>query len=470
MLFHSLNGKAGAADREDAAAPLLLPLDGRSALLRQQEQGAAFPFRRSCKADTVFFPVIPGEGNGPTFRIAASAGLLHPEGGVFVKHALHQENWMDPVPHGLAGQGGGIGRVEGLHHMVDGDALLAHFLPGSIVAPFFRHPGDLPGIDGLAVGIGHRFENVILHNIGQSQAAEGLGHPLFPDQRLIGHRLRLTCIADAVHAGQGTLYKAVGRYDAVFSVPFAGHRAGVAVRFPYRRHTDAPVELTAVAHDAAHITAAGKGTLGPAAPDGRFGNTRDAAHIVSVGAPGRTVVLTIQHIAQLHAAHHAARGVFFAGYGAPVDAFLQNRPGLITEVKGLFPHFGDIILRVKVIFNGHGAGDAAHIQIPFYGSQVAAAPGLAQGGIVDELLRHVVPQIPLIHIPGVREGIQNQSGDHLELIPHGADVGGKRVAGSIHLIPQQIHLTAQPVYRAVQAILRPVKIVAQGIKLDGLPG
>ena len=84
---------------------------------------------------------------------------------------------------------------------------------------------------------------------------------------------------------------------------------------------------------------------------------------------------------------------------------LHDRLRLVYAVK----HGGGLLLialGVQLVFNGHGAGDAADIQVGVHGAVVRAAADLAEGHGVDVLVGGVLKNIRGVGIRHIDKDIQ----------------------------------------------------------------
>ena len=105
-----------------------------------------------------------------------------------------------------------------------------------------------------------------------------------------------------------------------------------------------------------------------------------------------------------------------------------------------------IALGVQLVFNGHGAGDAADIQVGVHGAVVRAAADLAEGHGVDVLVGGVLKNIRGVGIGHIHKDVKAQIDDCVHLIVHRAQVGGERRAVSREPVAERIQL----IHRAAQ--------------------
>ena len=197
---------------------------------------------------------------------------------------------------------------------------------------------------------------------------------------------------------------------------------------------------------AAHIVPAGQAALAPAVPDAAPGGPGDAAHIVPVGAGDGTVVLTAAHPPQVHQAHNAAGVVLFPGDLSRIDTGSDDGPGLIPEVQRAVALPDQVVLRVKVVLDGHGAHDPGHIDIALHRSVI---PGIGQIPRIcgrRGFIRHILE--PVLRLFAALQQVPQQVGDHAELpvdgvqhgLPQGVSViqqAGENVSQSVPLLPER---------------------------------
>ena len=97
-----------------------------------------------------------------------------------------------------------------------------------------------------------------------------------------------------------------------------------------------------------------------------------------------------------------------------------------------------IALGVQLVFNGHGAGDAADIQVGVHGAVVRAAADLAEGHGVDVLVGGVLKNIRGVGIGHIHKDVKAQIDDCVHLIVHRAQVGGERCAIGGELVAERV--------------------------------
>ena len=109
-----------------------------------------------------------------------------------------------------------------------------------------------------------------------------------------------------------------------------------------------------------------------------------------------------------------------------VDTVPQHRMGQILEISRQVSILTDIVLRVKIQFHRHGAGNTAGIDVPLYGSAIAAIRSRPHGdGII--LLRSIHHPV-LIFFTAVPQ----QVGDHAKLVIDPPQRSAQGITGSVY--------------------------------------
>ena len=128
-------------------------------------------------------------------------------------------------------------------------------------------------------------------------------------------------------------------------------------------------------------------------------------------------------LAQVHAAHHAPGLVLLAGDGAVVHGAADDGLGLVGDVQRAVPFFDQIVLRVEVVFNGHGPGDTRHVHVAL-DLAVVGAGGDASGAlpVAVDLVGDVLHQVLVGLVLGVLGLLAEQVGDGLDLVADGGQV------------------------------------------------
>lgn len=68
---------------------------------------------------------------------------------------------------------------------------------------------------------------------------------------------------------------------------------------------------------------------------------------------------------------------------------------MVANVQRTVPHFDQIIFRVKIVFNGHGAGNSGYVDIAFYHALIPSV-GQAAGSLTPTvyLIGDVLDPVP----------------------------------------------------------------------------
>ena len=128
-----------------------------------------------------------------------------------------------------------------------------------------------------------------------------------------------------------------------------------------------------------------------------------------------------------------------------------------------------IALGVQLVFNGHGAGDAADIQVGVHGAIVRAVADLAEGHGVDVLVGGVLKNIRGVGIGHIHKDVKAQIDDCVHLIVHRAQVGGERRAVSREPVAERIQLIHRAAQIGEKAVQRVLIAVAEGIEGEIVP-
>lgn len=123
-----------------------------------------------------------------------------------------------------------------------------------------------------------------------------------------------------------------------------------------------------------------------------------------------------------------------------------------------------IALGVQLVFNGHGAGDAADIQVGVHGAVVRAAADLAESHSVDVLVGGILKNIRGVGIGHIHKDVKAQIDDCVHLIVHRAQVGGERRAVSREPVAERIQLIHRAAQIGEKAVQRVLIAVAEGIE------
>ena len=167
----------------------------------------------------------------------------------------------------------------------------------------------------------------------------------------------------------------------------------------------------------------GEGAAGPTLPDGAPGAAGNATDVAAVGAGDGAVVFAVGDLAQVHAAHHAPGLVLLAGDGAVVHGAADDGLGLVGDVQRAVPFFDQIVLRVEVVFNGHGPGDTRHVHVALDLAVVGAGGDTAGALLVAvDLVGDVLHQVLVGLVLGVLGLLAEQVGDGLDLVADGGQV------------------------------------------------
>ena len=215
---------------------------------------------------------------------------------------------------------------------------------------------------------------------------------------------------------------------------------------------------------AAHIVPAGQAALAPAAPDTAPGGAGNAPYVVAVAAGNRAVILAVSDSPQIHQAHNAAGVVLFPSDCSRIDAGVNDGLGLIPEVQRAVALLNQVVLRVKVVLDGHGAHDPGHIDVALHRSVV---PGIGQIPRICGLgrfVRHIFKAI-LNLLARTIQNIPQQVGNDAELFNDG-----------VQIIQQDVRAAGHGLLQGIPVVKKIGKDVSQGISLlldlaaDGLNG
>ena len=312
---------------------------------------------------------IGGAGVGPAPVIAPGhvlrgVGDLRPA----AEAAVHQ----DFRKFSSIGQGRGIWRVLRPQGLAGGQVSIVQLRPGRGIS-FFRG-GLRQGFDPLPVLEGNHGHGDAVGHKGQLQPGKQLRHPLRAAQGVKIHRLRLPGVADAVQRAQALAGKGIAG-DGAAAVHVSRHGAQIGGALVDGHQGVAVYQGGPQPGHAAHIVSAGQAALAPAVPDAAPGGPGDAAYIVAVTAGDSAVILAVSDPSQIHQADDAAGVVLLAGDLSRIDAGGDHGLGLIPEVQRAVALLDQVVLRIKVVLNGHGTHDPGHIDIPLHRPVI---PGVGQ--------------------------------------------------------------------------------------------
>ena len=128
-----------------------------------------------------------------------------------------------------------------------------------------------------------------------------------------------------------------------------------------------------------------------------------------------------------------------------------------------------IALGVQLVFNGHGAGDAADIQVGVHGAVVRAAADLAESHSIDVLVGGILKNIRGVGIGHIHKDVKAQIDDCVHLIVHCAQVGGERRAVSREPVAERIQLIHRAAQIGEKAVQRVLIAVTEGIEGEIVP-
>ena len=359
----------------------------------------------------------------------------HGDGVAVVVVALDQDDSLSALSRLFRGKAGGVGLVNSGDDGVKVQIREVGAVPVDVTAALGGRLGDVAFVDGVAVVESAAKHRLVVGDEGEREGLHALGE--------IGQREKL-CIADGLGPPGIALTVDAGKIVGDIVVVLkrariaAGDRALVLLavgdideRVVPAHGTAAAVDifLYAGADDAADILLAAERALGKAAVHRCAGETGDAAGIAAVfvrdGAGRR---LTRSQIAEVHAADNAADIAALAGHIAGVDALLDDGAVLILLAVDVRKMARDIVLGVERVFNGHGTGDAAGVDVAVHRAAVAAERYLTERDGVDIDTRGVDDQIA--RAAGERgDGGEHRVRELVELAADVADIGGKSRAG-----------------------------------------
>ena len=300
---------------------------------------------------------------------------------------------------------------------------------------------------------------------GQLQPGKQCRHPLRAAQGVKIHRLRPPGIADAVQSAQALAGKGVaGHGPAAVHIPRHSAQIGGA---PVDGHQSMAVyQGGPQSGHTAHIVPAGQAALAPALPDTAPGGPSDSTHIVAVGAGNSAVIFTAAHPAQVHQAHYAAGVVLFSGDLPRIDAGGDHGFGLIPEVQRAVSLLNQVVLRIKVVLNGHGAHDPGHIDVSLHRPVI---PGVGQIPRIcgfRGFIRHILKPVLKLLIR-TRQNIPQQVGNDAELPVDGVQIVQQNVRAAGHGLPQGVPVVQQAGEDISQGVPLLSQAAADGVDGDG---
>ena len=321
------------------------------------------------------------------------------------------------------------------------------------------------GFDSLPVPEGNHSHSGTIGHKGQLQLGKQLRHALRATQGIKIHRLRFPSVADAVQRAQALAGKGVSRYSAA-AVRISCHGAQIGEALVDGHQSMAVYQGGPQACHAAHIVPAGQVTLAPAVPDAAPGGTGNAPHVVAVAAEDRAVIFAVPDSSQIHQAHDTAGVVLFSGDLSRIDTGGDHGFGLIPEVQRAVAFLDQIVLRVKVVLDGHGAHDPGHIDVALHRSVV---PGIGQIPRICGLgrfVRHIFKAI-LNLLAGTIQNIPQQVGNDTELFIDGVQIVQQDVRAAGHGLPQGAPVVQQAGEDVSQGVSLLLNLAADGLNGDG---
>ena len=163
---------------------------------------------------------------------------------------------------------------------------------------------------------------------------------------------------------------------------------------------------------AAHIFAADEVRLDAAPANGTSRTAGNAAHIVACRTGYMAKIIGVQKDTHIHTAANAAHIATFSFHHTPVEAILNDGLCLVSTQSKLGKLACQIILRVQLIVDAHGTGNAAGIDIAGDLALIDASANLAGLYRID------------VRIGGVFDQTTGSSVHHLVHQEHG---GGKHL-------------------------------------------
>ena len=365
------------------------------------------------------------QGELPAFH-RTGGGLVYPFGQgqpPFPEGAIRQHHRAAVLPLVGAFHRRGIGGVDRRNGLVKEDFSLGQVLPATGAACLFGNGGGCGRVKGLSVfhrQAGHR--PVVRHK-GHRHGGKGLGPALLPGQSgkvLVSHGLGLVRVTHTVDSAQGIADKAVvlDRADIVLQV--VDGIAQVVLRQKstgdgphlfgagHFHHGTAIGQGVPAARNAAHGAVAGQPSLGGTLADHRLALAGNTAHEIRIFLQQVGGAAALAHRAQLHAAHNATGAFLFGLYRSLVGAAAHHNTGLVGHIQRAAAADPGIIFRVQVVLPGHGAGDAAGIQVGIHRPGVETVIDLAFGIAVGVLVGDILEQGSLAGVFGCpQQGITN---------------------------------------------------------------
>ena len=372
--------------------------------------------------------------------------------------AVHQDFRQRPA----AGQGGRIWSIHGLQRPAGRQMGIVQVGPGGGVPLSGRNLRQ--GVNPLPILEGNHGHGGPIGHEGQLQPGEPLRYALRAAQDIEVHRLRLPGVADSVQRPQALAGKGIAGHRAA-AVHVSRHSAQIG-RAPVDGHQGMTVHQGGPqSRHAAYVVPAGEMALAPALPNAAPGGPGNPAHIVAVGAGDGAVVLAAAHPPQVHPPRDSAGIVLLSGDLPRIGAGGDHGPGLIAEIQRALSLPDQVVLRVKVVLNGHRAHDPGHIDIALHRPVIPGAGQIPRVRRFRRLIRDIFkrvlrfPTVPLQDLP-------EQTGEHAELPVDLLQVPQQEVGCIRHGLPQGVPVVQQSGKNVAQGVPLFLNVTADGVKGD----
>ena len=217
---------------------------------------------------------------------------------------------------------------------------------------------------------------------------------------------------------------------------------------------------------AAHIVPAGQAALAPAVPNTAPGGAGNAAHVVAVATGDGTVVLTATHPPQVHQADNAAGIVLFSGDLSRIDAGGDHGFGLIPEVQRAVSLLDQVVLRIKVVLNGHGTHNPGHIDIALHSPVIPGAGQIPRICGLGRFVRHILKAVLKLLVRTL-QNIPQQVGNDTKLLVDGVQIVQQNVRAAGHGLPQGVPVVQQAGEDVPQSVPLLPQAAADGVDGNG---